>query len=194
MNKRLQDVLFTEILNRYNRYFISLIRLKFQEAEEVKDIYQNFSIFLYDKIGKLYPLSPDLFDTKSWLRTIVSNFCISELRKKNAIRQPLLIPEAKTEFIRTNYSDNLDDTSGLYDFNKKKSVDDGIAILFKLLTKREVLILKMKYYYNKPSVFISSKMNETHVDVLISRIKEKIKKKSGVKDINQFIKTFNIKI
>ena len=36
MNKRLQDVLFTEILNRYNRYFISLIRLKFQEAEEVK--------------------------------------------------------------------------------------------------------------------------------------------------------------
>jgi DNA-directed RNA polymerase specialized sigma24 family protein len=185
---------FTEILNRYNRYFISLIRLKFQEPEEVKDIYQNFSIFLYDKIGKHYPLSPDLFDTKSWLRTIVSNFCISELRKKNAIRQTLLIPEAKTEFIRTNYSDNLDDTSGLYDFNKKKSVDDGIAILFKLLTKREVLILKMKYYYNKPSGFISSKMNETHVDVLISRIKEKIKRKSGVKDINQFIKTFNIKI
>ncbi|NBP74968.1 MAG: sigma-70 family RNA polymerase sigma factor, partial [Crocinitomicaceae bacterium] len=184
MNKRLQDVVFTEILNRYNRYFISLIRLKFQEPEEVKDVYQNFSIFLYDKIGKLYPLSPDLFDTKSWLRTMVSNFCISELRKKNAIRQPLLIPEAKTEFIRTNYSDNLDDTSGLYDFNKKKSVDDGIAILFKLLTKREVLILKMKYYYNKPSVFISSKMNETHVDVLISRIKEKIKRKSGVKDIN----------
>ena len=194
MNKRLQDVLFTEILNRYNRYFISLIRLKFQEAEEVKDVYQNFSIFLYDKISKFYPLSPDLFDTKSWLRTMVSNFCISELRKKNAIRQPLLIPEAKTEFIRTNYSDNLDDTSGLYDFNKKKTVDDGIAILFKLLTKREVLILKMKYYYNKPSVFISSKMNETHVDVLISRIKEKIKKKSRVKDINQFIKTFNINI
>jgi DNA-directed RNA polymerase specialized sigma24 family protein len=194
MNKSLQDVVFTEILNRYNRYFISLIRLKFQEPEEVKDIYQNFSIFLYDKIGILYPLSPDLFDTKSWLRTIVSNFCISELRKKNAIRQPLLIPEAKTEFIRTNYSDNQDDTSGLYDFNKKTSVDDGIDILFKLLTKREVLILKMKYYYNKPSVFISSKMNETHVDVLISRIKEKLKRKSGVKDINQFIKTFNIKI
>ena len=194
MNKRLQDVLFTEILNRYNRYFISLIRLKFQEAEEVKDVYQNFSIFLYDKISKFYPLSPDLFDTKSWLRTIVSNFCISELRKRNAIRQPLLIPEAKTEFIRTNYSDNLDDTSGLYDFKKKKSVDDGIVILFKLLTKREVLILKMKYYYNKPSGFISSKMNETHVDVLISRIKEKIKRKSGVKDINQFIKSFNIKI
>ncbi len=194
MNKRLLDVVFTEILNRYNRYFISLIRLKFQEAEEVKDVYQNFSIFLYDKISKFYPLSPDLFDTKSWLRTIVSNFCISELRKRNAIRQPLLIPEAKTEFIRTNYSDNLDDTSGLYDFKKKKSVDDGIVILFKLLTKREVLILKMKYYYNKPSVFISSKMNETHVDVLISRIKEKIKRKSGVKDINQFIKTFNIKI
>jgi len=128
------------------------------------------------------------------LRTILSNFCISELRKKNAIRQPLLIPEAKTEFIRTNYSDNLDDTSGLYDFNKKTSVDDGIDILFKLLTKREVLILKMKYYYNKPSLFISSKMNETHVDVLISRIKEKIKRKSGVKDINQFIKTFNINI
>jgi RNA polymerase sigma factor (sigma-70 family) len=194
MNKRLQDVVFTEILNRYNRYFISLIRLKFQEAEEVKDVYQNFSIFLYEKIGKYYPLSPDLFDTKSWLRTIVSNFCISELRKKNAIRQPHFIPEAKTEFIRTNYSDNLDDTSGLYDFKKKKSVDDGIALLFKLLTKREVLILKMKYYYNKPSVFISSKMNETHVDVLISRIKEKLKKKSGVKDINQFIKSYNIKI
>lgn len=194
MDKRLQDVVFTEVINRYNRYFIALIRLKFQESEEVKDVYQNFSIFLYDKIGKFYPLSPDLFDTKSWLRTIVSNFCISELRKKNAIRQPRFISEAKTEFIRANYSDNIDETSVLYDLTTKKSVDDGIALLFNLLTKREVLILKMKYYYNKPSLFISAKMNETHIDVLISRIKDKLKKKSGVKDINQFLKTYNIKI
>lgn len=194
MDKRLNDVVFTEVMYRYNRYFISIIRLKFQDSEEVKDVFQDFSIFLYNQIGKFYPLSPDLFDTKSWLRTIAKNFCLSELRKKNAIRKVKLVEESKTTLIRLNYTDNSHNKENLYDLGIKKSLDEGIKELLKFITKREILILKMKYYYNKPSSFISKKMNETHVDVLLSRIKDKLKKKSGLKDINHFVRTFNIEI
>jgi len=63
-----------------------------------------------------------------------------------------------------------------------------------LISKRDALILKMKYYYGKPSAYISRAMNESHVDVYISRLKEKIKKKSGINDIQQFIEKYNTAI
>lgn len=194
MDKRLHDVVFTEVMNRYNRYFISIIRLKFQDKEEVKDVFQDFSMFLYNQIGKFYPLSPDLFDTKSWLRTVAKNFCLSELRKKNASRKVKLVEESKTTLIRLNYTEHSDNKENLYDLKNKKSLDNGINELLKFITKREILILKMKYYYNKPSTFICKKMNETHVDVLISRIKEKLKKKSGIKNVAHFVRIYNVEI
>jgi c-di-GMP-related signal transduction protein len=49
------------------------------------------------------------------------------------------------------------------------------------------MILKMKYYYGKPSSYISRKLNVAHVDVTIGRIKERIQKKSGIKNIDELI-------
>jgi len=69
MDKSLQDAVFNEVLNRYNRFIYFLIRTKF-EGEDVKDIYQDFSLFLYHQIGKFYSDSADLFDSKAWIRTV----------------------------------------------------------------------------------------------------------------------------
>lgn len=80
-NKKQIDVIFTEILNRYQSFFIFQIRLKFK-GEEVFDVYQEFSLHLYKILCEKYSDEVDLFNTGSWLKAVVSNFCISMLRKK----------------------------------------------------------------------------------------------------------------
>ena len=47
------------------------------------------------------------------------------------------------------------------------------------VTKKEALILKMKYEYKRSSKEIERRLDVQYVDVLIARIKAKIKKKMG---------------
>ena len=95
-------------MNRYGRFIVSVIRTKF-EGDDVKDVFQDFSIFIYNKIGLLYEESADLFDSKSWIRTVTNNYCISELRKRNAKRKVKFVSEEKSELARQNYSETTDD-------------------------------------------------------------------------------------
>jgi DNA-directed RNA polymerase specialized sigma subunit len=50
--------------------------------------------------------------------------------------------------------------------------------------KKEALILKMKYEYKRRSKEIEQRLAIQHVDVLISRIRAKIKKKIGRIDLD----------
>ena len=47
------------------------------------------------------------------------------------------------------------------------------------VTKKEALVLKMKYEYKRSTKEIERRLALQHVDVLIARIKAKIKKKMG---------------
>lgn len=82
MDRRLQDILFNEFSNRYDRDIIYVIR-GFFKGEDVKDIYQELMMHFYQLIGRLYENDQNLFSTRSWVRTISENFCKSELRKRN---------------------------------------------------------------------------------------------------------------
>jgi len=189
MDKQLQEAVFNEVMNRYGKFIYYLIRDKF-EGEDVKDIYQDFSIFLYQQIGKFYSESANLFDTKAWIRTVTTNYCISEIRRRNGKKQLKFISEEKTELIRLHFTNESTDSSELYDLQNAKDLHQAMNDLLQLLSKRDALILKMKYFYGKPSAYISRKMNESHVDVYIGRLKEKIKKKSGVNDLQQFFDNY----
>ncbi|NBR16102.1 MAG: hypothetical protein EBU01_16220, partial [Crocinitomicaceae bacterium] len=72
MDRQLQEAVFNEVINRYGRFILSLVRDKF-EGEDVKDVYQDYCVFLYQKIGELYSESANLFNTKAWLRTVTNN-------------------------------------------------------------------------------------------------------------------------
>jgi len=190
MDKKLQDAVFNEVMNRYNRFIYYLIRDKF-EGEDVNDIYQDFSVFLYQQIGRLYSDSADLFDTKAWIRTVTNNYCISEIRRRNAKKKIQFVSEEKSKLIRQNFTENQQDDSDIFDLKKSKDLNKEIEKLLRFVSKRDALILKMKYFYGKPSSYISKKMNESHVDVYIGRIKDRIKKKSGISDLNTFFEKFN---
>lgn len=189
MDKQLQDAVFNEVMNRYGKFIFLLIRDKF-EGEDIKDMYQEFSIFLFHQIGKFYSESANLFDTKAWIRTVTNNFCISEIRKRNGKKQIKFISEEKSEVIRLHFADESMDSSTLNDLQNATDLGNAMSELLNILSKRDALILKMKYFYGKPSTYISKKMNESHVDVYIGRLKEKIKKKSGIRDIQDFFEKF----
>ncbi|MEY3085897.1 MAG: hypothetical protein RL037_2096 [Bacteroidota bacterium] len=194
MDRRLQQVIFEECINRYKNLFFKLVIDKFPEREDAKDIYQDFCIHLYDRIGLLYPEQPDLFDTKSWLSTVVNNFCISILRKRNGKRQLKFVSEERSSLIRANYSDGESQTDTIIDKKQSVSLEDALDEALSVLDKRDILILKMKYYYGKPSLYISKKLNETHVDVYIGRLKERLKNRIGIRNTEEFLSRYNIEL
>jgi len=57
MNYRLHHSLFNEIMNRYDLMFVSVIRSHFNNQEDQKDIYQEFSIHLFMLIEAQYSKS-----------------------------------------------------------------------------------------------------------------------------------------
>lgn len=183
MNRQQIDIVFTELMNRYRSFFLQQIRLKF-EGEEVNDVFQEFSIHLYQVLLQKYSSEVDLFNTKSWLKTVVSNFCISELRKKHKKRKVNLLSEDKTSLIRSNYSDdsyNTDKVQG------EPNYFGAMKSILSFLTKREALMLKMKYYYGVPSARISRILNVTHVDVTIGRLKQRIMRKGKITDFDALL-------
>ncbi len=182
MDRKLQDILFNEFSNRYDRDIIYVTR-GFFRGEDIKDIYQELMVHFYQLIGRLYENDPNLFSTRSWVRTIAENFCKSELRKRNGKRKVQLVYDE----VSVNNSKHLVDSeiSGANDLN------DAIKNFLKNLTKREALILKMKYYYGKSSIYISHKMNEAHINVYIQRIKERLIRRTGIEDIEAFVSRYN---
>ena len=186
VDKQQIDVIFTELLNRYQGFFLHQIRLKF-EGEEVNDVYQEFCIHLYQILSTKYTTEIDLFNTRSWLKAVVSNYSISMLRKKNKKRKVNLVSEEKTTLARANYADdsqNSDQPMGEPDYFH------AMADVLAHLSKRDALMLKLKYYYGVPSARISRILNVSHVDVTIGRLKQRIIKKSGIKDLDNLLTAY----
>ncbi|MFM8241650.1 MAG: hypothetical protein ACKN86_02510, partial [Crocinitomicaceae bacterium] len=104
------------------------------------------------------------------------------------------VNEEKTSLIRANYSEGNEKFDEYSDQNQQIPIEHALDDALKVLDKRDILILKMKYYYGKPSVYISKKMNETHVDVYIGRLKERLKRKIGIKNLDEFLIRYNIEL
>lgn len=190
MNYRLHHSLFNEIVNRYDALFVSVIRAHFSNKEEQKDVYQEFSIHLFMLIESQYSKSIDLLHTSTWLKAVISNFCKSLIRKKNAKRR---IKFSSDSFVSTHldqYSESTESDELLFDFSGEVNSYEIMKSILGLVTRRESLMLKMKYYYNKPSVFISKKLNVTHVDVKIGRLKNRIKKITGIENIEELLEKY----
>lgn len=192
MNYRLHHSLFNEIMNRYDLMFVSVIRSHFKNLEDQKDIYQEFSIHLFMLIEAQYSKSIDLLHTATWLKAVISNFCKSQIRKKNAKRK---IKFSSDGFITTHleqFSEDSDVDTPLFDFSGDVNSYEIMKSVLKLVSRQEAMMLKMKYYYNKPSTYISRKLNVTHVDVKIGRLKKRIQRLTGIKNIEELLEKYEV--
>ncbi|MDO7609215.1 MAG: sigma-70 family RNA polymerase sigma factor [Crocinitomicaceae bacterium] len=192
MNYRLHHALFNEIMNRYDLMFVSVIRSHFNNQEDQKDIYQEFSIHLFMLIEAQYSKSIDLLHTATWLKAVVSNFCKSQIRKKNAKRK---IKFSSDGFITTHleqFSEDSNTDTPLFDFSGDINSYEIMKSVLKLVSRQEAMMLKMKYYYNKPSTYISRKLNVTHVDVKIGRLKKRIQRLTGINNIEELLEKYEV--
>ena len=179
-------------MNRYDLMFVSVIRSHFKNQEDQKDIYQEFSIHLFMLIEAQYSKSIDLLHTATWLKAVISNFCKSQIRKKNAKRK---IKFSSDGFITTHleqFSEDSDSDTPLFDFSGDVNSYEIMKSVLKLVSRQEAMMLKMKYYYNKPSTYISRKLNVTHVDVKIGRLKKRIQRLTGIKNIEELLEKYEV--
>ena len=141
-------------------------------------------------IESKYSKSIDLLHTATWLKAVVANFCKSLLRKKNAKRRIKFINEGYVSTHLEQYSEDSGMHLPLFDFSHEIDSFKVMKSILSLISKQDALMLKMKYYYNKPSVYISKKLNITHVDVKIGRLKNRIKKITGIDNIEALLEKY----
>ena len=186
MSHRKHHTVFNELLNRYDTLFISVVGKHFKNKEEAQDVYQDFLMHLLMLVETHYEDLLDLINTASWLKAVVSNFCKSAIRQKNAKRKIKIDRAGFSALHIENYS-LPEETSPFVIKNEQgqQVIDmaDVIKHLLGLLSKKDALTLKMKYYYGKSSSLIGKKLNIKHVDVKISRIKASLIKRSGIEKL-----------
>ena len=187
MSHRKHHAVFNELLNRYDTLFISVVGKHFKNKEEAQDVYQDFLMHLLMLVETHFEDSLDLINTASWLKAVVSNFCKSAIRQKNAKRKIKIDRAGFSALHIENYS-FTEETSPFVIKNEQGQqvidIADVVKHLLGLLSKKDALTLKMKYYYGKSSSLIGKKLNIKHVDVKISRIKASLMKLSGIEKLS----------
>ena len=186
MSQREHHTVFNELLNRYDSLFLSVIGRHFPVRQEAQDVYQDFLIHLLFLVESNYQSDLDLLNTASWLKAVVSNYCKSALRKKNAKKKIQFAKEEFTTLNLENYSEKDDSIAFTLNSKTYKDPVDAMYHLLGLLPKKDALILKMKYFYGKSSIEIAQRLKTKHIDVRISRLKSRLIKLSGVKSLEEF--------
>lgn len=158
---------FEKLLHVQQRYFQHIIARYFKGVQQ-QDVFQEFCIHLHVIYVQKYHDNAQLFDSKAWLRTVLVNFCISQLRKEQA--------QKNSVWKQTTVVDQLvADTQVLQEAELQALYEAALGCV----SKKEALVLKLKFEYKCSSKEIEHKLGLQHVDVLIARIKEKIRKKMG---------------
>ena len=168
-----QQTICEEFLNRYDRLIFSRI-LKFKQNEEARDLFQDFCLHIFQKIPVEFHRNPDAFSSSSWVVQVVDNFLISGFRKENAQSNVHSNTISKlTDYQWETISSSFKEGATQVEITQEE-FEEVLKVIFRHISKRDVLMLKMKYYYGKPSKYISEKLNISHVNMQIKRIKEQI--------------------
>ena len=164
----IQHQQFESLYVAQQRYFKHIIARYFNGAQQ-QDVLQDFALHLYDLFIHKQSDNAHLFDSKAWLRTVLVHYCISQLRKDKAQKNSVWKQTTIHHVLVANETNSL----------KELEIQSLYLTALGCVTKKEALILKMKYEYKRSSKEIEQRLSVQYVDVLIARIKAKIKKKIG---------------
>lgn len=166
-------ILFEQIYNAQVPFFKKIIA-KYFSSDEQADIQQEFAIHFFFLFEKKYEKDTALFDSKAWLRTVVTHYCISQLRRKKAQKNAVWVNTTTTAILKATENS----------LEREMMLAELMQQALGCVDKFDALILKMKYMYNKPSKEIEQKLSIQYADVQINRIKAKIRKKLNRSDLD----------
>ena len=159
---------FESLYVAQQRFFKHIIARYFDGAQQ-QDVLQDFALHLYALFTQKHAADAHLFDSKAWLRTVLVHYCISQLRKDKAQKNSVWKQTSVHHVLVAKEASNL------HELELQTLYLQALGCV----TKKEALILKMKYEYKRSSKEIERRLDVQYVDVLIARIKAKIKKKMG---------------
>jgi|APGre2960657404_1045060.scaffolds.fasta_scaffold00534_4 RNA polymerase sigma factor (sigma-70 family) len=173
MDRHTQHTIYEEFLNRYERLIISRI-YKFKTGDDVADLFQDVTIHIYQKIPVEFHKNPDAFSSSAWVVQVVDRFLISMYRKEKAKKNihSKTISQLSDFQWNTIANQKISEDSDLH-FTETE-FDAILKVIFEHISRKDALMLKMKYYYNKNSDFISEKLNVSHVNMRLKRLKEQL--------------------
>jgi RNA polymerase sigma factor (sigma-70 family) len=173
MDRHTQHTIYEEFLNRYERLIISRI-YKFKTGDDVADLFQDVTIHIYQKIPVEFHKNPDAFSSSAWVVQVVDRFLISMYRKEKAKKNihSKTISQLSDFQWNTIANQQISEDSDLH-FTETE-FDAILKVIFEHISRKDALMLKMKYYYNKNSDFISEKLNVSHVNMRLKRLKEQL--------------------
>jgi RNA polymerase sigma factor (sigma-70 family) len=173
MDRHTQHTIYEEFLNRYERLIISRI-YKFKTGDDVADLFQDVTIHIYQKIPIEFHKNPDAFSSSAWVVQVVDRFLISMYRKEKAKKNihSKTISQLSDFQWNTIANQQISEDSDLH-FTETE-FDAILKVIFEHINRKDALMLKMKYYYNKNSDFISEKLNVSHVNMRLKRLKEQL--------------------
>jgi RNA polymerase sigma factor (sigma-70 family) len=176
MDLQTQHTIYEEFINRYERLIISRIK-RYYSNEELFDLFQDVTLHIYQKIPVEFHKNPDAFSSSSWVVTVVDRFIISSYRKNQAEKNI----HSKSDSKFSDHQWEKITSSLIIEFTgyeyPMQDMEELLHEVFKLVSKKDALMLKMKYYYGKSSEYISTKLNISHVNMRIKRVKEHIQLK-----------------
>lgn len=164
----IQHQQFESLYVAQQRFFKHIIARYFDGAQQ-QDVLQDFALHLYALFAQKQTENAHLFDSKAWLRTVLVHYCISQLRKDKAQKNSVWKQTTVHHVLVASESNHLPEIE----------LQTLYLQALGCVTKKEALILKMKYEYKRSSKEIERRLQLQYVDVLITRIKAKIKKKMG---------------
>ena len=164
----IQHSQFESLYATQQRFFKQIIARYFDGPQQ-QDVLQEFAIHLFSLLQQKQDTDAHLFESQAWLRTVLVHFCISLLRKEQAQKNRVWT-KTSTQYVLVADEMILGKEQAL-----KALYEEALGCV----SKKEALILKMKYEYKCSSKEIERRLGIDYVDVLINRIKTKIKNKMG---------------
>ncbi len=176
MNSTRHTMFFNELMTQHGSFFKHVMRRSIPIAE-LPDTFQEFSIHFFQLIVDRYDAQPELFASYGWLKTVTHHFCISEIRKRQSKKNQVWENTTSEKVIVQEHI--------VYD--QEELISQLFEAVIGSVNKRDALVLKMKYCYDKPSKYISEKMGIKHVDMYITRIKEKVRRQTGNVNLDEWL-------
>ena len=174
MHKNQQNIVFNQLLDQHEELIISRIK-RFYKGDIVNDYFQDVLIKFYHLIPRFFLHSPHVFDSTSWIVTVVDNYLRDVHRANNAKKKLKEIKLSDLSAISCVLNDDHH-FAIKWDHDTQDTLQMAIDNILVYISKKDRLIILMKYYYGKSSEEIEQRLKIKHVNVRINRIKKKIQK------------------
>jgi RNA polymerase sigma factor (sigma-70 family) len=185
------DMIFNELMRRFERMIRSEIYAYFANEMDRQDIFQEISIHILKKLRSSERLELAKWDSGGWVRIVTKNKCLDIIKKRTReLKQSKDLSDEDLFEKAANQSPYLENNDIRID-KTWKEID--VAHLLMQLAERERQIIILRYFKKMPIKDIDAIMNVSNSSVYLDRVIKKLRKINGAATFFDFFDEYRIK-